>query len=335
MNTKTRYFMLGSFGILVAGLCTGLVAYYGGFPALATQQRSGPAELAYVPAGAAVVAYADVHDVMVSEMRRRLKDVMPPGEAKGREELFERTGIDLERDIDHIVACMIPRADDDKWDSGFVAFRGRFDAVKLEGLAREHGAAVEEYRGRRLVRMVHPHANAQAEPGRKAMVLAFVEPGLVMFGDDRTVREAIDTFGTGRDVTSNADVMRLVGELAGDANAWAVGRFDVLANHARLPEGVTSQIPAIKWFAAAGRINGGISGSFRAEARDDEAARNLRDVANGFLALARMQAGSRPEVGALLQSVQLSGTGHTVELSFALPAELFDALLPKLRGHVD
>ena len=72
MTKKTRYFMAGSAAVLAAGLCTGLVAYYsGGFQALSAS--TGPTELAYVPADAAVVAYADVRAIMDSELRQRLK----------------------------------------------------------------------------------------------------------------------------------------------------------------------------------------------------------------------------------------------------------------------
>jgi hypothetical protein len=341
MTTKTRYFMLGSFAVLVAGLCTGLVAYYGGLPTGAFGQKPGPAELVYVPPDAAVVAFADVQEVMGSELRRRVSQMMPPGEANGREEFQRQTGIDIERDIDHVVACMVTRsAEGREWDSGFVVFRGRFDTVRLESLAQGHGATVEEYKGKRLIRLpahrFHGEKDASAaapehaEPGQRHghpdMTLAFVEPGLVMFGDQRSVRRAIDTAASGRDITGNADMLRLVKDVDSTSNAWAVGRFDVIANRAKLPEGISSQIPPVKWFAAAARVNGGVSGTFTAEARDEEAARNLPDVANGFLALARMQAGSRPELQGMIQSLQLSGVGNKVELSFSLPTELFDAI---------
>jgi hypothetical protein len=73
MTKRTRYFMGGSAAILVAGLGTGLVAYYGGgFPSLSAS-RSGPSELSYVPAEAAVVAFANVREVMDSQLRQRLK----------------------------------------------------------------------------------------------------------------------------------------------------------------------------------------------------------------------------------------------------------------------
>ena len=64
----------------------------------------------------------------------------------------------------------------------------------------------------------------------------------------------------------------------------------------------------------------------RAETRDEDSAKNLRDVVNGFLALARLQTGSRPEFQSLAQSLQLGGTGKTVELSFAVPGAIFDLI---------
>ena len=73
-------------------------------------------------------------------------------------------------------------------------------------------------------------------------------------------------------------------------------------------------------------MNGGIRGVLRAEARDEEAANNLRDVVRGFLALAKMQAGSRPEFQLMAQSLELGGTGKTVALSFAVPSEIFDMI---------
>src|SRR5947208_16672271 len=104
MTKRTRYFMAVSAGIVVVGLGSGLVAYYGGgFPALSAS-RSGPSELSYVPAESAVVAFANVREVMDSQLRLRLKAVLP--QEKGRQEFQEQTGIDIERDIDYVVAAM-------------------------------------------------------------------------------------------------------------------------------------------------------------------------------------------------------------------------------------
>ena len=74
MTTRTRYFVIASLLVLGVGLGTGLVAYYVGFPTSAFSSRGGPEELRYVPRDATVLAYANVQDVMSSDLRRRIKE---------------------------------------------------------------------------------------------------------------------------------------------------------------------------------------------------------------------------------------------------------------------
>src|SRR6266550_464995 len=169
MTRKTRYFMGGSAAILVAGLGTGLVAYYGGgFPSLSAS-RSGPSELSYVPADSTVVAFANVREVMDSQLRQRLKQVLP--QEQGQKEFAQETGIDIEHDIDYVVAAMTTPGTGGLPNNanGLVVARGRFNTTQLETLAREHGGVVEEYKGKRLVKLTdgkNETAEAQEEQPR-------------------------------------------------------------------------------------------------------------------------------------------------------------------------
>jgi hypothetical protein len=332
MTKKTRYFMAGSAAVLVAGLTTGLVAYYGGgFPSLLAS-RSGPAELSYVPADATVVAYANVRQVMDSDLRQRLKAIMPMGhDQQGQKEFQEQTGIDIEHDIDQVVAAITSAAPADA--NGLVVARGRFNVTQLETLAREHGGEVEEYQGKRLVTVTEHRGDAAEESPRpaKKLTLAFLETDLVGIGSEQAIKTAIDAQLSAHSITSNDEMMELVSQIDSGNNAWAVGRFDALASQAKLPQEIQSRIPAVKTFAVMAHIDGGLAGTLRAEARDDQSAENLRQVVNGFLALGRMQGQNDPKVAALIQSLQLSGSGKTVALSFSVPTELFD-MIPKVQG---
>jgi len=320
------------------GLGTGLVAYYVGFPAGALGRQGGPEELAYVPRDAAAIAFANVHEIMTSELRQKLHRALPMQE-NGQQELQNQTGINLETDVDRVVACLYPDRDGTNTPgAGMVLARGRFDEVKIEALMRDHGAHVENYNGKRLIvadpkDLVDAGAGDIAAHGHSASLsLSFIEPGLAAIGSTKLIRSAVDLHRAGNNprtglesVTGNDALMNLVREMD-SGNVWAVGRFDALTAHTRLPEAISSRLPAITWFSASGHINGGIRGVVRAEARDDEAATNLRDVVRGFLALAKMSAGSRPELQLMMQSLELGGTGRTVALSFSVPAEVFDVI---------
>src|SRR4030095_6989739 len=107
MMARTRYFVVASLLVLGVGVGTGLVAYSVGFPAGAFQRQGGPDELQYVPSGAAVIAFANVQEVMASELRQKLHQALP-FPADGQHEFQNRTGINIETDIDRIVACLTP-----------------------------------------------------------------------------------------------------------------------------------------------------------------------------------------------------------------------------------
>ena len=336
MTTKTRYFVIVSLLVLGVGMGTGLVAYYVGFPAGAFASRGGPVDLGYVPRDASVIAFANVNEIMNSELRQKLHRALPMQE-NGQQELQEQTGINLETDIDTVVACMSPDAAGGKPGAGMVLARGRFDETKIEALMREHGAHVETYSGKRVV-IADPQDVRSDDPGdhpvhtRPSLSLSFMEPGLAAIGSTTLIKSAIDLHKAGNNpqtglesVTGNDELMTLVKSLD-NSNAWAVGRFDALRTQSHLPANVLSQIPAITWFAVSGHVNGGLRGTLRAETRDDESAKNLREVVTGFLALAKMGAGAKPELQAMMQSLELGGSGKTVSLSFAVPAELFDVI---------
>jgi hypothetical protein len=325
MNKKTRFFVMGSALVLVVGLCTGLLAYYGGLPTLASSRVAGPEELKYVPADAAIVAFANVRDVMASEFRQSLHQVLPGHDQHAQDRFQQETGIDIEHDIDHVVACSGPVGASD--NQGFVILKGRFDASRLEALARKNGAQVQEFHNARLVRV--PHGGAT-----DATVLAFVEPGLLMFGAESPVKRALAQVDS--NVTSNDEMMGMIADVdEGNANLWAVGRMETFAKQTQLPEQIASQLPGVKWFSASSRIDGGLSGTLRAEAMDDEAAKNLREVVQGFLALAKLQAGKQPEVQTVLQSIQLSGSGRTVALSFQVPSEFIQTIANKTKPAIE
>jgi hypothetical protein len=140
MTRKTRYFMTGSAAVLVVGLGTGLIAYYGGgFPSLSAS-RSGPSELSYVPADSTLVAFANVREVMDSQIRQKMKLALP--QENGQKDFEAHTGIDIERDIDYVVAAMTSPNPQD--GNGLVVARGRFNVTTLEALARDHGGVVED-----------------------------------------------------------------------------------------------------------------------------------------------------------------------------------------------
>jgi hypothetical protein len=311
MTKRTQRFVFLGVAILVAGLGTGLVASYVGLPNLGFVGSNGPDELAYVPADATVVAFADVREVMDSQVRQKLLKLSPDGDA-GAELFHAETGINIQTDVDGIVATMSGPPAANGTPRPLLLIRGRFDRSRIEAAIREKGGTVSDYNGHRLITL------------ENELGLAFVEPNLAAVGVPTAVQRAIDTKASGQNVTANANIMRLVKEL--DGNAWAVADIASVTSGNLLPAELRQQLPPVTWLAIGGRIDDSVRGVIRAETRDEAAANNLRDVIRGFIALARMQTGQHPELAELINAIELGGQGTSVSVGFSIPAAVIDIL---------
>ena len=307
MTTRTCCVCLGAGGVLAAGLVGGFAAYLqGGLPAAAAQGR--PDHLRYIPADAHLVAFADVRAVMSSDLRARMGERQPPDDEADFE---SRTGIRVASDIDEVVACLVP--DPSAGASLLVMLSGRFDRERLESLAVGNGGTVSERGG---------HTIIATTVGESRLAMAFVEPGVLAVGSEALVLEATDLVDGGDNVTANERLMTLLSRVDPGSNAWAVGDLDRADAGAWMPQGLDPRALRVSAFSVAGRVNGGIRLTSQVETPDEAASQNLRDILQGFLALARMQADAQPEIAGILDSVQLRAEPgeYVVSLSMTLPA---------------
>lgn len=324
MTLTTSRLIRTSAALLAIGLGAAMAVSIGGSRwGMVAAQQPLP-ELRLVPEDAAFVGFADIRAMLTSRLWQQLRQSMPVSpESQGKFEA--ETGISVERDIDRVLMYVAPPADGGQAEAGLVLARGRFDATRIEGVVRSHGASVETYQGQRLFITENP---AKPEPGddpKEAIAFSFIEPGLAAIGTKTLVQRAIDRRAGGTNVTGNEEVMNQVRGLQG-GDIWAVGRYEALGGNARLPAAVAGQIPPISSFALSVRISNGLGGVLQVEARDEQSASELRDVVRGFISLGQMQASAEPGVQSLIKSLELSGAGRTVALSFEAPADLLDLL---------
>ena len=116
----------------------------------------------------------------------------------------------------------------------------RLDAEKLAALATSHGGLVETIGSVRVIRpdpakreakanvdVERPdddgHVTVRRRHAGSGPMVAFLEPGLIAFGEENTVRAAIEHGGNGRSIRDNQEMVNLIGDLEGSSNAWAVG----------------------------------------------------------------------------------------------------------------
>ena len=329
MTKKTRYFVFGAIGTLIVGLGVGLVAYLA-YNRGAALPEGLPPEVRFVPANAEVVAFADVRAVMNSELRRELMPAIEAGSRKGRHMMNDFAGVDLEKQVSRVVVYVEPSVgagqeaqDRPEMPRALLLVSGSFDQARMEQFIRDRGGEAIDYNGAKL--FVHREHDAEVAVG-------LVSPQLIAMGQADLVRRAIDRTRDesrgGSDVTTNAEMMTLIRDAAG-STAWVVGQFDAVRRRMRLPSSVSDQVPPVRFVSAKADVNGGMRATIRAEAGDKAAADQLRDTVRGFVSLARLQAGSTPQLESTLKSIQLSGTDNTVQMSFAVAPETLRTLAPR------
>jgi hypothetical protein len=287
-----------------------------------------PAELRFVPADAELVAYADVHSIVASDMRKELER-MAMGQRHGQPQAHEFAGIDLEKNINHVLAYTQAGGGDAAPSRSLVLAQGTFDQASVEQFIRDHGGSVEDYHGKHLlVRQVKPDPTQHEE-----VAVGFVRPDLIAVGGAELVKRALDAStagggGASADVTANADLMRLMRD-ASPGTAWVAGQFDAVSRGIKLPPNVRQQMPPLRLVSVSAHIDGGLRATVKAETADKAAADQLRDVLRGAVAFVRLQAGSKPELQDAFKSIEMGGTGTTVQLSFGLTPDAFRSITPQ------
>jgi hypothetical protein len=334
MTRKTRYFIVAAGAVLVVGLGGGLIAYFA-YNRVAGLPAGVPPEMRYVPANASVVAFADVRAVMGSELRRSLMPSVDPESRKGRQMMNDFAGVDLEKQVSRVVAYVEPyKAPDPQAQAEpdiprvLVLVNGTFDPARIETFIRERAGTMDDYKGRKL--FVH------SEHGHEVAV-GLVGSDLIAMGPADLVRGIIDlsqASGRANNITANPEMMALIRDNSG-STAWVVGQFDEIRRRMRLPSGVAQQVPPIRLVSVKANINGGVKATIRAEAGDKAAADQLRDVVRGFISLARLQGGAKPEIDGMLKSIELSGSDSSVRLSVALSPEALRAVAPGPRRRAN
>ena len=219
MTKKTRYFMAGSAAVVVAGLCTGLVAYYGGgFQALSAS--TGPTELALRAGGRGgrglcrCPGHHGFRAPAAAEDRRFRAREGPGGVPERR-----RVSISSTTSTTSSRAMVPGRAHDRQVAASSWPAAGSTSSSS-RALPASTAATVEEYSGKRLVTSPAT-ADSPTLPGRQphpqprppSMTIAFLEPGLVAVGESAAVKHAIDAQMSAQSITSNNEMMELVSDI--------------------------------------------------------------------------------------------------------------------------
>jgi hypothetical protein len=245
-------------------------------------------------------------------------------------ELERKTGLDPERDVQHIIVAGQGK------DDSVALVLGAFDREKL-GLIMSSptlGSSTATVEGVTLYLFSGGNEQDQS-PGVKARAAAFLDDTTLALGS----RPAIESLLGRRarrepGLTRESTLGKLLVRVKPGSTFWMVGDPSLLSNLPQalpMPGGGSQDsitIPGLQGLVVTGDVEPQLALDIVADTKDEAAAKNLADMARGLLALASMQASQRPELKQITSAISVTTDQRSVRIGARFAYEVLDALRP-------
>jgi hypothetical protein len=326
--------------LLAMALVMAMVLLVTGCKKKAAGQMSSGAMLAMVPEGpVALIGFNLQQLVSLKFFDKMLKEDWQKNAKAGKAfkdypDFVRQTGVDLEKDLFASVLAVYGAFDSDNPEiAGIVNLK--YDPGKLLAVLRDKQVvtAEENYRGRTLYTL-----KSEEEGKAKDMRLSFLNKANIAFGTPLSLKKVIDLdLKDGKNVLQTAAMMKYVDKLNKDAMFWlAVGSIpDKVKGEAGGGMMPVDLSKAEAFTAFADFRNKTLSGELCLVSHNEAGNKQIADMLNGLKALGAMGASKEPELGELLNGIQLSSAADNVKLTFSISEELMDKLGAKAKDKAE
>jgi hypothetical protein len=327
--TRSRLVLFAASLVVVLGVLAGAGALYLD-PARAAVGPLPPEALSF-PADTRFVMGLDMKRFVASPFYQRMNaQAAASGRARPFADLEQKTGLNPERDVDQVILAGA-RGPEKGGGQGAVLVLGRFDRYKVARAIETEGRAkvtTKTLAGNTL------YLFNEGRTGEARAAVAFVDDGALVMGTQRDVEHIVGARSRGEaTLGGNAALLALVESVRPGATFWLAGDQTALQGMPKMlpgPGGAgTSQsieLPALKSVIVTGDLDPDVALDVTGEAADEAAARNLADVVRGFVALATLQAGQKPELKQLASAVSVTTDQSRVRVNARFPYALLDTL---------
>lgn len=264
------------------------------------------------------------------------------------------TGFDPRRDVSELLVVSWQSPEQELRPGQALPYlaiaRGRFDASKLGEQFLVKGAIEEEYRGARVY--LFPLDRQEPPPPDPAetivipppvpealpqVAIAFVEEDMALVGGFDAIAAAIDRKSLGAPSTaSQKSLLERGGELRDGHQIWVVSAqpAGLLKQGISESSGDTKLIEILQSMSEstiAIDLAGGFRGRLAALCGAGDDARLLGDLARGFLAMARFSNSGGDPLSPMLDHVNITENGPSIEVAVDIDGPQLDAYLESLR----
>jgi len=241
----------------------------------------------------------------------------------GLQKLIAATGFDPTQDVTETLAASngTPR-------TGLVLALGTFDAAKFAAAATKENAVLETYGGVTII-----------EGPKQAFGFAFPTSSIAVAGDLADVKAALDRVSAPSNLPAALVVQ--INQWSGTEDAWAITTVPPSAFQQSGSKNAASSIPGLNGqgifqaiLSAAGGVKFGANDVIVGQAQADNAqdAQSMADALKLLASLAQLQASKEPALASVAQSLQVSASGATLNVTLSIPESTLEHLLVHPNG---
>jgi hypothetical protein len=263
---------------------------------------AAPLNIGHVPAQAKFLVHVDAETLRTSTLGTFMVEQMAEGKAKVMLDAFSAmVGFDPRTDLHGITMYGSSQRPED----GVVLLHGNFPAAKLDVLvrAKESYEAVEHES--KIV-----HSWEDDERGRKVRRFGVITPNGIMAISEGlpSIRNFVDVQeGRAAVLAPHALPLPEAGQLPMVTISFDLDAVENLGANAAILGKLRNGLVQVS------EVNGSMVSTMRVRTENEATAQQLHSMAQGMLAFAQLNGGSKPELAELLSSVRISLRGSEIE----------------------
>jgi len=312
------------FGLALSLALSSLIACSSSDKAAEAEATSAKNIMELLPVDAQGVIFIDVHKAMSIEVvDKAIKD---DKSYKKYLEFVEKTGIDPKEDLNYLTAAML-KGDDGEEGIGIVNMKyepqALLSVIKKKAQEEDQEFLEEEYNGMNIY-----YSNDEG----KESGFAFLNKSNIAVGTLPGLKAVIDVFKGNKDnVYKNEELSTILKKVNKKTLVWGAVLVPPKAASAAAGNPMLPDITSIKSVSFNFDYkNKNILLEIKAASADAEQNQKIATQLNGFKSLGAMAAAEKPEIGELMNAIEISSTDESITISASLPEEL----LTKLKGEV-
>jgi hypothetical protein len=251
------------------------------------------------------------------------------------QEFIKESGIDPQKDISGLAVAVAGQTEGmaAKQEAAVVVSL-KYDKNLLLAMMKKDGAEIKEetYQG------IVVYSGLKAEPGKPPASAAFLDASTVVAGTDGMVRQVIDVFAKKAESIQKNDVLAAIIKTAKrDALVWCAFAIPEEATKKLAQSNpMMSSLEGMKamtlFFDYRDKT---YSMEIRTQGGDQAKNKQLADMLTGFKALGAGAAAKNPDVGDLLNRIEVSSGADFVKIAAGLPEDVLERLTKSAAQKVE